>query len=125
MIMLVAFIAAVCFAVGHDQFYRRLDGRPAPTGNLTFSKMSISKQQANLIGGNAFTLLVKVCMALAASIAFTQIFWMVANAASRDDGVLLGRADAMTSSLRDLIAFPNPLVWAASPTLQMVALIAW
>lgn len=123
--MLGSWLIGVLLAVVHDQYYSRLDGREASSGDYRIGAFTYSRQQAHLTAGLAFAVLVKICLVMAASTAFTQLFWEAAKGKSHKGGISLAKVDTMHQSASNLLAFLKPSGWLSAPGSALVALTIW
>ena len=119
--MVGALVAGVLFVGGHHLFYQNLNGKPVSSGS--FFGSPISKQEANIGIGTAFSYLVKASLVFAMSVAFAQLFWrevMVPRSPPT-----LSSLDSMHSALYDLLALFNIQTWLKNPLLLLIASTAW
>jgi hypothetical protein len=124
-VMLGAFVSGTLLAVTHDQFYNNLDKKAAPIDKYVVGDFAFSKQQMNLNIGSALAFLVKVCLVLAASIAYAQVFWKKTRKLSSNGGVALSKVDSMQLACQNLLEFLTPSIWRSAPCLILVALTVW
>lgn len=124
-VMLGAFLSGILLAIGHDQFYQSLNGKTAPTDKYAVGGFAFSKQQTNLNIGSALAFLVKVCLVLASSVAYVQVFWKTTDKMSAEGGVLLSKVDSMHLAYQNLLEFLTPSLWRSAPGLILIALTMW
>jgi hypothetical protein len=123
--MLGAFASGTLLAVTHDQFYNNLDKKAAPIDKYVVGDFAFSKQQMNLNIGSALAFLVKVCLVLAASVAYVQVFWKTTHKLSCNGGVALSKVDSMQLACQNMLEFLTPSIWRSAPYLILVALTVW
>jgi hypothetical protein len=117
--MLVAFICGILLAVGHHLFYSRLAGKPTTTGD--YQLLNVSKQQVYTAIGTAFAFLVKAALALALSMAYTQVVW---KAVKRQE-TTLSTINTLFSILGNVSAFMSVSLWWKYPLLFLLAITVW
>ena len=81
----------------------------------------ISRQQINVAAGTALAFLVKVALAAAVSIAYTQALWTTI----RQKEAKLRTLDVITTALDNILALFKIKVWWKYPVLLLLALSVW
>ena len=108
--------------LGHHFFYASLDCKDVSTELHSIAGQNLSQQQLNTSLGTAFTLLVKICLAVAVSTAYIQIFWRSTRTAEPPTLVQLDLANA---GLASIFSFCNPRFWWRYPSLVLLGLVFW
>ncbi|KAF2716058.1 hypothetical protein K431DRAFT_30342 [Polychaeton citri CBS 116435] len=119
----LAFLSGCLLALGHHLFYESLNGEIVATGSYHVANSTVSKQQFNIAVGTAFAFIVKSMLAMAITVAYTQLFWRVLRKADR--GVRLASADAAFSALQDITALFKVSVWWRHPMLFLIVVLFW
>jgi len=110
--MFGALLIGILLAVGHAVFYWWLNGKQV---NKTLSQTWVT----NI--GTAFAFLIKMFLAIAAGIAFTQHQWRNMRAQTFE----VGEIDTVTTMLEDIFALLDVRMWPRVPTLVIIAIITW
>ena len=121
-IMFLSFLGGFSLILGHHFFYASLDGEDASTQSYSIAGRNLSQQQLNISVGTAFALLVKICLAVAVSTAYAQIFWRSTIIAEPPTLVELDLANA---GLDNIFSLCNSKFWWRYPHLVVLGLIFW
>jgi hypothetical protein len=122
-VTIVAFTAAVCFAVGHHLFYRNLDGTDVPTTNVFRYNggAGVSPQRFNTSVGTAFAFLVKSALQLAVTGAYVQALWRSLKLKK----LKISTVDSGFSVASNPLELLNWNVWRAFFTATLLAVLLW
>lgn len=120
LLMISYSIAGVLLAIGHHQFYRGLDGKPANSKTWTVGDYVFDPQERTVFVGTALTFLAKFFFGLCVSKAFDQQLWFTVHRKL----IKIKGLDALFSVLGDPIALFSPEMLRAK-TAVIVATIAW
>ncbi|KAF2729849.1 hypothetical protein EJ04DRAFT_58628 [Polyplosphaeria fusca] len=125
--MMAAFMTGALLAFGHHQFYHHLEGTEVPTDDYGVGSLHYSKQQMNVQIGTAFAFLVKAFLAIATSIAYTQIFWhgFINSSHTGRKAPTVNSVDDAFAARDNLVALLNPAAWLWNPILYIFALVIW
>lgn len=111
--MILAWVSALAFAIGHHFFYSRFD-------QLRIDKTELSQGWIIRIGtGMAFV--VQILFVVSATIACSQLQWLTTR--SREFSVR--QIDTIFSVPGNPLAFLESRLWLRYPALSMLAAIAW
>ena len=116
-IILVAFFAALAFAVGHHEFYLHLDNKVVDTDDRLFS------QQVNIAIGSAFSLLFRAALVIALATVYWQILWTVLLRQRKP--VAVSHVDALAGALTSLFDLLHLRALLRQKTLLILALLSW
>jgi hypothetical protein len=120
--LLLPLLCGIALALGHHLFFSHLSGRPVPdTIFINSTTIQLSKQQVNLVIGNAFAFGVKFCLSTAVGMAYVQLFLTSLFAKPQR----VSAVDTMFSGLSDLCSFLRGTVWLRNPLLFVLALTVW
>ncbi|KAM7187440.1 hypothetical protein V8F20_010965 [Naviculisporaceae sp. PSN 640] len=120
--MFGSLLAGTILAVGHDQFYRYLDGRFVVGGDgLDHGRVSPVPQEWVIRIGTAFAFLVKTLLVVAACIAYSQRMWYNLNTSE----FRVRHIDSLTSVLVNIFSFWNLRLWGHVPVLALIGLAVW
>lgn len=117
--MVASLLFGMLLALGHHLFYAHLDGKPvgAPTHVLT----GVTRQQLNLTLGTLFAFLVRAFLAVAVTIAYTQLVWR----AVKRRATTLTTIDTMFHVVSNFWSLGHFAVWWRYPLLLLLALTIW
>lgn len=119
--MFGSLLAGIAFAIGHDQFYRRLHGTFVDGGDgLDWNRSPIPQEWVIRIA-TAFAFLVKTFLVIAVCIAYSQRMWYNLN---RDE-FRIQQIDSLTSVLVDIFSFRRLSLWGRVPLLALMGAVAW
>ena len=121
-IMLLSILSGFLLILGHHFFYASLDRNDVSTHSSSIAGRNLSQQQLNISVGTAFALLVKICLAVAVSTAYIQIFWRTTRNAKPPTLVELDLANA---GLDNIFSLCNPKFWLRYPLLVVLGLVFW
>ena len=121
--MFAALVFGILLAVGHHLFYSSLSGKAAATDNYQVlgGQLAVSRQEVEIAIGTSIAFLVKAALALAVSIAYTQVVW---KAVKRRETSLL-TVDTLFSILGSFMSFLSVSVWWKYPLLLLLAITVW
>ncbi|CAG7998258.1 unnamed protein product [Penicillium olsonii] len=123
-VMVTALMAAIVFALGHDIFYRSLDGRTVMNDQpLKFwiSSLNVSDQQIYISLGTLFAFSVRSFVGISVSTAFDQLAWKSINGKTTQIGVI----DDLLSALKNGFTFFNLQLWKRFPISMTLGIICW
>jgi hypothetical protein len=113
--------AGIALALGHHFLYQTLAGTTVHDTSRDIIGYGISSQQMNIAAGTALAFLVKVCLVLSVTIAYTQVFWKaIGHRETRIDTI-----DIIDSALGNIFMFLKVRVWWKYPLLLSLALSVW
>lgn len=118
-LMLGSFVGGIALAVGHHCFYQRLAGNTVPYAD--HGVLGVSRQKLYSSIGTALAFLVKACLAIAASTAYVQLFWMNAKRQATN----IASLDALLSAMRNVVCLLDATLWWRYPLMLCVALTIW
>ena len=121
-IMLTSLLGGFSLILGHHLFYASLDCKAVSTESYSIAGRNLSQQQLNISLGTAFALLVKICLAVAVSTAYVQLFW---RSTRTSEPPTLVELDLANESLDNIFSFCNPKFWLRYPSLVVLGLIFW
>lgn len=121
-LMLGSLLIGILFAIGHHLFYLSLSGTVA---SETMILGSITYQQANTATGTAFAFIAKSSLVFAVAIAFVQVFWRTVDERQYASPTTIQHIDILYSSLNNVFALSNALVWSKRLTLLCLVSMAW
>ena len=111
--MFGSLLAGIAFAIGHDQFYRHLDGK-------FLDQSSISQEWVIRIG-TGFAFLVKTLLVVATCIAYSQRMWYNL----KKDEFQIRQIDSLTNVLLNIFTFRHVALWLRVPLLALLSIVAW
>jgi hypothetical protein len=123
-VMVVALLAAVVFALGHDAFYRSLDGKSvlnAQPLNVLSSSFNLSNQQVYISLGTFFAFIVKSFLGVSVSTVFDQLVWKSIHGQRTQ----IGMVDDLLSALKNGFTVLNLQLWKRFPISMTLAIICW
>ncbi|KAJ5498998.1 hypothetical protein N7453_008049 [Penicillium expansum] len=123
-LMVVALLAGVAFALGHDAFYQSLNGKPVVNGQplgVLNSSLNLSDQQVYVSLGTFFAFLVKSSLGLSVSTVFDQSAWK--SIQGHRTGI--GTIDDLLSVLKNGFTILNLQLWKRFPISMTLAVIVW
>jgi hypothetical protein len=120
-IMIASLFGGVGLSLGHHFLYSRLAGTPIHDDSRDIIGYGVSSQQLNIAAGTALAFLVKVCLVLAVTIAYTQAFWRAIGWKE----TRIKTIDVVDSALGNIWAFLHVRVWWRYPLLLSLALSVW
>jgi hypothetical protein len=115
--IMLAFVAALCFAIGHHVFYKKLDGRSIDPSDRMFD------QQINGAIGTGFAFLFRASLAIAIGGVYWQVFW--GTATRERDALTVASLDSLTGLLSSIFNFFDHRTLLGHPDLAALALLAW
>ncbi|KAG9699605.1 hypothetical protein KCU95_g1468, partial [Aureobasidium melanogenum] len=121
-IMIVAWLTGILLVYGHHAFNSRLNHEDAPTTSIEVHELlhfTFSQQKVNTSIATALAFLVKTCLGLAASVAYTQIIWYTA----KRNKTRLGTIDSAFNATKDISAMFDFHLWRSFPLLTLLALL--
>jgi len=113
LIILLALVAGLLFALAHHVMGKRLNGKPVD--DISVPQAWISRISTAL----AFA--VKVTLAISVGTAYVQHQWLIFQRQS----FMTEDVDALTSVLGNALSFTGSVVWFRHPLLTLMALISW
>lgn len=119
--MIVSLIVGILLAVGHDQFYRRLDGTFVSGGDGLDWNASPIPQEWVIRIGTAFAFLAKTFLVVAACVAYSQRMWYHL----KTDEFRIRQIDSLTNALVDVFSFRHVALWVRVPLLALIGMVAW
>ena len=119
--MFGSLLAGIALAVGHDQFYRRLDGTFVTGGDGLDGNVSPVPQEWVIRIGTAFAFLVKTFLVAAACVAYSQRMWH--NLKTNE--FQIRQIDSLTSVLVNIFSFWHLRLWGRVPVLALIGLAVW
>ncbi|KAE9368893.1 hypothetical protein N431DRAFT_382690 [Stipitochalara longipes BDJ] len=117
--MVSSLFCGMLLALGHHLFYISLNGKPV--GAPQHIIRGVTRQQLNLTLGTLFAFLVKACLAVAITTAYTQIFWRAVKKRS----TRLTTIDTIYYGPTNLWSLLSFSVWRKYPLLLLLALTVW
>jgi hypothetical protein len=112
-VMLASLLLGVLAAVGHHLWYSHWNHQVVETAS--WSQTWIKNF------GTAFAFLVKMFLAVVASTAFVQQFWITLKAKP----IAIGHVDSMFTVLQSALQFLTVRIWINNPVLAFLAIITW
>lgn len=113
LIILLALVAGLLFALAHHVMGKRLNGKPVD--DISVPQAWISRISTAL----AFA--VKVMLAISVGTAYVQHQWLKFHRQS----FMTEDVDSLTSVLGNALSFTGSVVWLRHPLLTVMALISW
>jgi hypothetical protein len=107
------------WGLGHHLFYNSLNGKPVGTPQHIIRM--VTRQQLNLTLGTLFAFLVKACLAVAVTTAYTQIFWRAVKKRS----TILTTIDTIYYGPTNVWSLLSFSVWLKYPLLLLLVLTVW
>jgi hypothetical protein len=117
--MMASLFTGMLLALGHHLFYNHLDGKPVGTPERVF--VGITRQQLNLTLGTMLAFLVRAFLAVAVTIAYTQLVWR----AVKNRATTLTTIDTMFHVVSNFMSLGHFSVWCRYPLLLLLALTIW
>ena len=121
--MLMSLLGGYLLVLGHHFFYANLDHKLVMTQSYSFPGNKLPPQQLNISIGTALALLVKICLAIAVSTAYVQMFWRSTSSAKQRPTLV--ELDLATSSLTNIVSLCSPKFSLRYPLLVLPAIIFW
>lgn len=119
--ILAAFTAGTLLAFGHHLFNQNLAGTPVITEDHLRVIHGVSRQEFNSAINTTFAFLVKTCLILAVSTAYTQVIWKTI----RNQKTTLSVIDSLFSILDDVFILRKISLWWKYLLLIFLAIISW
>lgn len=117
--MVSSLFCGMLLALGHHLFYNSLNGKPVGTPQHIIRM--VTRQQLNLTLGTLFAFLVKACLAVAVTTAYTQIFWRAVKKRS----TILTTIDTIYYGPTNVWSLLSFSVWLKYPLLLLLVLTVW
>ena len=121
-VMLLSLLGGFWLILGHHLFYASLDRKAVSTESYSIAGRNLSQQQLNISVGTTFALLVRICLAVAVSTAYVQLFWRGTRTA---EPPTLAELDLANAGLDNILSFCNPKFWWRYPVLVVLGLVFW
>jgi len=116
-----ALLCGILFALANHVFNSTLSGHPVPSYHLSVVGTQVSRQELNIVAGTTFAAIIKLCLGLALSTSYAQLFWH-ATAGRQTKLIALDALGAVTTNALHLFRIP---IWLRYPLLLLVALLTW
>lgn len=119
--MSASLFAGMTLAVGHDKWYRCLDGTFVTAVEGLAGNVSPVPQEWVIRIGTAFAFLAKMILVAAACVAYSQRIWY--NLKMNE--FQIRQIDTLTSLLVNIFSFWPLRLWVGVPVLALIGLIVW
>ena len=112
-VILVAYLAALTFAIGHHFFYHSLNGQDV--------EKHYFGQETTVAIGTAFAFLVRATLVIAVGTVYWQMFWLRLGRQS----FAITEVDSLAGALTSVLDLVDVRALRRSPDLGIIALLAW